>query len=97
MRMGAEEGSPSLAPLAATQLRCIATEGLAGARGDFGGIGPQFTSLAIIARVAVASNQDAAAKLGEAKNGKWRQLARGAGDLFEMTQQLMKQQLITRE
>ena len=57
IRMGVEEGSPSLALLVATKLRCVVAGELAGTWGDSGGIGPRLTNFANVALVAFASNQ----------------------------------------
>ena len=67
MRMGIKKGFPSLAQLAATQLRCIAAGELAGARGDLGGTGPLLANLANVALVAFARNQESAAEFRGAR------------------------------
>ena len=88
MEMGIKKGFPSLVQLVVTQLRCIVAGELAGALDDFGGVGPQQTDSADVAIVAFASNQEAAAKLRDAQNAEWRQLATGRRDLSKVIQQL---------
>ena len=90
MRMGVKKGFPSLAQPVGTQLRCIVAGELAGARGDFGGIGPKLTNLATVALVALASYREAAAKLRYAQNMEWRQPETGRRDLSKVTQQLIE-------
>ena len=72
----------------ATQLRCIAAGELAGARHEFGGIGPLLANLATVGSVAFASNQESAAKLREARNAEWRRLAIGRRDFSMVKRQL---------
>ena len=89
-RMGIKKNFPSHVHLVVTQLRCIAVGELAGEWEDFGGIRPQLANLASVALVASANNQEAAAKLHEARNAERRQLAWERRGLSKVKHQLMR-------